>query len=132
MFLENEFAGELEYGFERRKHTMAQKNLEVTAPEREWFVVMGFQIYLDHLLPGGFLTSKQNISLTFKTDGVHVFKAPREEIWPLLVMINELHPSVRYSIEYPYLYDSLKLFYSAISENQLLSSISLVNTRLII
>ena len=97
MYSENDFVGELEYGFERRKHAMAQKDLEVTAPEREWFDIMDGQIYLDHLSPGGFLTSNQNISLTFNTDGVHVFKASRDEIWPLLVMINELHPYVRYS-----------------------------------
>ncbi len=75
---------------------MGQKDLELTAPEREWFDVMDGKIYLDHLSPGGFLTSRQNISLTFNTDGVHVFKSSRDEIWPLLVMVNEIHPSVRY------------------------------------
>ena len=85
----------IEYGFKERARVQCQLNSDVTT-ERKWHDIMDGDLYMNLLSPGGFLTSRHNLSLTFNTDGVHVFKASRDEIWPLLVVINELHPSVRY------------------------------------
>jgi hypothetical protein len=65
--------------------------------EREWYDVMDGDLYGELLKPGGFLTSENNLSLLFNTDGVHAFKASRDEIWPFLLVVNEVHPSVRYA-----------------------------------
>ena len=56
---------------------------------------MNGDLYRDLLKPGGFLTSNHNLALTFNIDGVHAFKASKDEIWPLLVVVNEVHPSAR-------------------------------------
>lgn len=57
---------------------------------------MDGDLYRDLLKPEGFLTNYNNISLLFNTDGVHAFKASKDEIWPLLLVVNEVRPSVRY------------------------------------
>ncbi|KAK3749299.1 hypothetical protein QZH41_020083 [Actinostola sp. cb2023] len=93
MFKERDFLKDLEYGFQARE--LSRSKLD--CPDREWHDIMDGDLYRDLLKPGGFLTNKHNLSLTFNTDGVHVFKASRDEIWPILVMINEIHPSVRMS-----------------------------------
>lgn len=39
---------------------------------------------------GGILSSPDNVSFTFNTDGVPVFKSSKVSIWPLYLVINEL------------------------------------------
>ena len=46
--------------------------------------------------PGGFLSEQSNISLTWNTDGVPVFKSSKYNIWPLYFAINELPPQKRW------------------------------------
>jgi hypothetical protein len=59
---------------------------------------MDGDLYGELLKPGGFLTSSENnLSLLFNTDGVHAFKASRDEIWPFLLVVNEVNSSVRYA-----------------------------------
>ena len=84
---------DIEYGLKERQRV--QSSLERPA-EREWFDIMDGDLYHELIKPGGFLTYPHNFSLLFNTDGVHAFKASKDEIWPLLVVINEIHPSVRY------------------------------------
>ncbi len=69
--------------------------ISLNSSERMWYDIMDGDLYRELLLPGGFLNNPDHLSLLFNTDGVHAFKASRDEIWPLLVTINELHPSVR-------------------------------------
>ncbi|XP_064472838.1 uncharacterized protein LOC135387660 [Ornithodoros turicata] len=45
--------------------------------------------------PGQFLSSPNNFSYTFNTDGAQVFKSAKTSAWPIHVMINELPPRVR-------------------------------------
>ena len=61
---------------------------------------MDGDLYRELLKPGGFLKNYDNISLLINTDGVHAFKASRDEIWPLLLVVNEVRPSVRYMYMY--------------------------------
>ena len=37
-----------------------------------------------------------NISLLLNTDGLTVFKSGGKKLWPITVVINELHPSLRF------------------------------------
>jgi hypothetical protein len=92
--IENDFVKEIEYGFEERVRVQQQLNSD-PATEREWHDIMDGDLYRNLLKPFGFLANRHNLSMMFNTDGVHVFKASRDEIWPLLVVINEPHPSVR-------------------------------------
>lgn len=85
------FVSDIDYGFKERERV--QSSLQ--SPEREWFDIMDGDLYHELIRPGGFLTSHNNISLLFNTDGVHAFRASKDEIWPLLVVVNEVHPSVR-------------------------------------
>ena len=82
----------IEYGFKERKRV--QSSIE----GREWYDIMDGDLYRDLLKPGGFLANYKNISLLFNTDGVHAFKASKDEIWPLLLVVNEVRPSVRYML----------------------------------
>ena len=44
----------------------------------------------------GFLANPNNISLSFNTDGVAVFRSSKKgEFWPLYFVINELRPRIR-------------------------------------
>ncbi|CAB3985352.1 Hypothetical predicted protein [Paramuricea clavata] len=81
------------HGFSERKRV--KKSLQNA--ERSWHDVMDGDLYRELLKPGGFLDNDTNLSLLFNTDGVHVFKSSKGEIWPLLVVVNEVHPSVRFS-----------------------------------
>lgn len=92
MFTDPTFVSDIEYGLKERKRV--QSSLE--RPEREWHDIMDGDLYRELIKPGGFLTNYNNISLLFNTDGVHAFKASKDEIWPLLLVVNEVHPSVRY------------------------------------
>lgn len=85
------FLEDLQYGLCERERS----RLSLEETEREWWDVMDGDLYRELLEPSGFLTSKNNLSLLFNTDGVHAFKASRDEIWPLLLVVNEVHPSVR-------------------------------------
>ena len=67
--------------------------ISLNSSERMWYDIMDGDLYRELLLPGGFLNNPHHLSLLFNTDGVHAFKASRDEIWPLLVTINELHLS---------------------------------------
>ena len=47
---------------------------------------------------GSFLcrrTNPANISFTFNTDGVSLFRSSQTGIWPILLVINELPPAAR-------------------------------------
>ena len=85
------FVSDIDYGLKERKR--AQLALE--RPEREWFDIMDGDLYHELIKPGGFLANLNNVSLLFNTDGVHAFKPSKDEIWPLLVAVNEVHPSAR-------------------------------------
>ena len=91
-FIDTKFVSDIKYGINERQHV--QSSLE--RPQREWFDIMDGDLYRELIKPGRFLTSPLNFSLLFNTDGVHAFKASKDEIWPLLVVVNEIHPSVRY------------------------------------
>jgi hypothetical protein len=95
--IENDFVKEIEYGFEERVRVQQQLNSD-PATEREWHDIMDGDLYRNLLKPLGFLANRHNLSMMFSTDGVHVFKASHDEIWPLLVVINELHPSIHPSV----------------------------------
>ena len=84
---------DIEYGFKERKRVQSSI---IERPGREWYDIMDGDLYRDLLKPEGFLTNYNNISLLFNTDGVHAFKASKDEIWPLLLVVNEVRPSVRY------------------------------------
>ena len=43
-----------------------------------------------HQMSTGFLADDRNISFTFNTDGVPVFKSSGFSFWPLYLLINEL------------------------------------------
>ena len=85
------FLEDLQYGLRERERS----RLSSEDTEREWWDVMDGDLYRELLEPSGFLTNKNNYSLLFNTDGVHAFKASRDEIWPILLAVNEVHPSVR-------------------------------------
>ncbi len=72
--------------------------MEMFNSEKGWYDIMDGDLYRELLKPGGFLTSENIILLLlFNTDGVHAFKASRDQIWPFLLIVNEVHPSVRYA-----------------------------------
>lgn len=48
-----------------------------------------------HLESSGFLSSKNNISFTWNTDGVPIFKSSKFSIWPFYLVINELPYELR-------------------------------------
>lgn len=55
-------------------------------------------VYKNLLKPGGFLGPDHpfNISFSFYTDGVNPFKSSQKQnLWPILLMINELPPELR-------------------------------------
>ena len=52
--------------------------------------MMGQSTYKKLMLPGKFLSSIGNISLTWNSDGIAVFKSSKYNIWPLYFAINEL------------------------------------------
>jgi len=43
-----------------------------------------------------FLEEDWNLSFVFNTDGVAVFKAGGQQLWPIYAVINELPPSIRF------------------------------------
>ncbi|KAE8744268.1 hypothetical protein FOCC_FOCC009083 [Frankliniella occidentalis] len=56
-------------------------------------------VYQEHMGEGGFLTNNNNISLTWYTDGVPVFKSKNYSIWPFMFIINELPYKMRFQRE---------------------------------
>ena len=78
-FTDKSFVEDLQYGIRAKERV----RLSLENTEREWWDVMDGDLYRDLLKPSGFLTNDNNLSLLFNTDGVHVFKASRDEIWPL-------------------------------------------------
>ena len=61
--------------------------------------IYGGAQYSTHSQPGGFLcphTNPANVSFTFNTDGVALFRSSQTGIWPLFLVINELPPATRY------------------------------------
>ena len=55
--------------------------------------------YAHLLAPGGFLRIPTNITLTMNTDGAQVFHSSSRTMWPVLFVINELPPTLRYSLK---------------------------------
>lgn len=52
-------------------------------------------IYKEYFDNGGFLSNPNNISFTWSTDGVPVFKSSKVSMWPFYLRINELPPEKR-------------------------------------
>lgn len=52
-------------------------------------------VYQERSQPGHFLSNGNNISFTWNTDGVSLFKSSKFEIWPFYLSINELPYSKR-------------------------------------
>lgn len=53
--------------------------------------------YRELMKPGNFLDTPENISFTWNTDGIPVFKSSKFSIWPLYFVINELPLQKRWS-----------------------------------
>ena len=53
-------------------------------------------IYQKQLKSGGFLSQRNNISFTWNTDGIPVFKSLKYRIWPIYFALNELSPQKRW------------------------------------
>ena len=68
--------------------------------EHGWFSQTGHiydgSIYKKLMRPREFLSNSGNISLTWNTDGIPVFKSSKYSIWPLYFAINELPISKRW------------------------------------
>lgn len=45
------------------------------------------------------LRTKWNLGLSLNTDGMSVYKSSNYEVWPILVSILNLPPSMRYSVD---------------------------------
>ena len=53
--------------------------------------------YQQHMKDGKFLSRKENISFTWNTDGISVFKSSNYSIWPIYLAINELSLDKRWN-----------------------------------
>ena len=79
MFLRPNFFDDLQYRFNRRK--TCESNIEDIYDGR---------LYKNLYKNDGFLSSPNNISLMWYTDGVPLFKSSSMSLWPLYFSINEL------------------------------------------
>lgn len=59
--------------------------------------ILNGEMYMDLRKPGNFLSSENNISLLFNTDGVPLYNSSKVGLWPVYLVINELPPVVRFS-----------------------------------
>ena len=87
MFSRSGFYNDLQHRFKRKKQ--AQENIEDIYDGR---------LYRS-LVSKGILSSENNISFIFNTDGVPVFKSSKVSIWPLYLIINELPYKKRFARE---------------------------------
>lgn len=87
MFSRSGFYNDLQHRFNRKKQ--AQENIEDIYDGR---------LYRS-LARKGILSSGNNISFIFNTDGVPVFKSSKVSIWPLYLIINELPHHKRFAKE---------------------------------
>ncbi|XP_068737234.1 uncharacterized protein [Montipora capricornis] len=87
MFSRSGFYKDLQHRFNRKKQ--AQENIEDIYDGR---------LYRS-LVRKGILSSGNNISFIFNTDGVPVFKSSKVSIWPLYLIINELPHHKRFAKE---------------------------------
>ena len=87
MFSRSGFYEDLQHRFNRKKQ--AQENIEDIYDGR---------LYRS-LVRKGILSSGNNISFIFNTDGVPVFKSSKVSIWPLYLIINELPHHKRFAKE---------------------------------
>jgi len=87
MFSRSSFYKDLQHRFNRKKQ--AQENIEDIYDGR---------LYRS-LVRKGILSSGNNISFIFNTDGVPVFKSSKVSIWPLYLIINELPHNKRFAKE---------------------------------
>lgn len=85
LFNRNGFYNSLEHRFVRNKMN--------SATIEDIYDGARYQTYMQQ---GGFLSERNNISLTWNTDGVPVFKSSKYNIWPLYFVINELPPKKRW------------------------------------
>ena len=54
--------------------------------------------YAQLVSPGEFLSVPTNITLTMNSDGAQVFNSSSRTMWPVLFVINELPPNLRYFV----------------------------------
>ena len=87
MFSRSGFYEDLQHRFNRKKQ--AQENIEDIYDGRLYRT----------LVRRGILSSGNNISFIFNTDGVPVFKLSKVSIWPLYLIINELPHHKRFASE---------------------------------
>ena len=85
MFSRSGFYNELQHRFHRKKQAL--ENIEDIYDGR---------LYRS-LVKKGVLSSGDNISFIFNTDGVPVFKSSKVSIWPLYLIINELPYNKRFA-----------------------------------
>ena len=52
--------------------------------------------YKQNMERGNFLANRNNISFTWNTDGIPIFKSSKYSIWPLYLAINELPVNKRW------------------------------------
>lgn len=79
MFLRENFYDDLQYRFNRRKKN--GENIED---------IYDGKLYKEFSKEGGFLSSPNNISLFWYTDGIPLFKSSSMSLWPLFFTVNEL------------------------------------------
>ena len=79
MFSRKGFYNDLLHRFNRKKEN--KDNIE------DIYDGSNYQQYMED---GKFLSKKENISLTWNTDGIPVFKSSNYSIWPIYLAINEL------------------------------------------
>ena len=54
-------------------------------------------VYKKFTEPEGFLTSEDNLTLLFNTDGIPLYKSSKVNIWPVFLAVNELSPEERFA-----------------------------------
>ena len=81
-----------------RKHFFSDLQhhfLRVKVHENNYEDVYDGHLYKAFMVPGGILSFKHNISLTWNVDGLPLFKSSKFSLWPLYFIINELPYKVR-------------------------------------
>ena len=84
-FKREKFYDSLSYQFNRKKKT----------PQALEDIYDG-ELYKEFVVNNGILSSQNNISFTFNTDGAAVFKSSNYSVWPIYLVINELEPKQRF------------------------------------
>ncbi|KAE8752462.1 hypothetical protein FOCC_FOCC000933 [Frankliniella occidentalis] len=76
-------------------NSLQHRHARVREPGAHYFEdIYDGSVYQEHV-QGGFLNDRNNISLTWYTDGAPVFNSRNYSIWPFMFMINELPYKMR-------------------------------------